>query len=93
MKTGDIEFTQFLFPDGRKTPVTITRPFEIAEMADALKKEGFSFETENDNGKIWLTIINHGTDKVFDRFCINGPAVPDKVDEIVIEAFAWLVKP
>lgn len=82
-----IEFTQFIFPNGRRTLVEIDRPFEIETMALHLMSLGFKFEIENDNNSIWMSCINHHTEEVVDRICSNGLEVPIKIDEMVTEAF------
>jgi hypothetical protein len=83
----DVEFTQFFFPHGGRAPVWISRPVAVAMSARALQARGFKFEIENDGGRIWMTCIDHATERCVDRYCDDGHDVPKMVDELIVEAF------
>ena len=85
-----IHFTQFLFPDGARVDQWVPRSKEIYDLACDLYNNGFRFEIENNCGKIWMRTIK-GEESV-DRFCSNGPDVPDKIDEMIKEAHERFLK-
>jgi len=90
---NSVHFIQFMFPDGRRDDQWIPRPKEIVEMAKELWRSGFSLEIENDNERIWMSCVNHKLDQAIDRVCTNGRDVPDKVDELIKDAyikFVWI---
>lgn len=87
----EIEFTQFLRPNGRQTAVFVSRPDEIAQQADELKAAGVRLEAEVlTTGEVSMTCERTGPDgEVEDlsiRLCPNGPAVPAMIDELIAEA-------
>ena len=86
-KLKPVIFTQFLFPDGKRTQVEIDRPEEIFLKANSLRLWGFKFEIENNNDKIWMTIWNPALEKAYDEMCDNGPDVPYTVDRLIRRAF------
>jgi hypothetical protein len=83
-----IKFTQFLMPDGRRTPVTIDRPDEIEALAEEVIKGGGSFEIEVlSTGVVSITCEDHGREETLaHELCENGPPVPAAVDRVVREA-------
>ncbi len=85
-------FTQFLFPDGRRTTVTIDRSADIETKAKALATHGFVFEIENNDGVIWATCINHKLDLSADEWCPNGPLVNSMVNALVEKAYDQFIK-
>ena len=88
----DIKFTQFIFPNGRKSEQFISKPDDIADKAEKLIESGFCFEIENNCGKIWMSCSNHKRDVHFNEFCLNGVDVPVKVDELINKAYVSEVK-
>lgn len=91
----EIEFTQFLRPNGRQITVSVSRPDEIAQQAEALKAAGVRLEAEVlTTGEVSMTCERTGpdgeTEDLSIRICPNGPAVPGMVDELIVEATqAW----
>lgn len=87
-----IPFTQYLRPDGRKTPVEIDRPPEIEEMAQKFIADGGYFECEETRtGHASLT-AGHPAYEQGDlaiEVVLNGPDVPDAVDRLVRKAHQW----
>ena len=89
----EINFTQYLMPDGRKDTVRIDRPDEIAAKAAIIANAGYGLACEmlSDYRTISLTVENDEGD--FDiETCANGPAVPAAVDALIIRAAARLEK-
>lgn len=87
----DIPFMQFLFPQGAKKLVEISRPKEIAAKALALMAKGFVFEIENKNEVIWMTAIHKKREIMVDRICGNGPEVAKTVDSLINETYRrWI---
>jgi hypothetical protein len=83
-----VHFIQFIFPNGRRSDQWIQRPPDIFEKARALWAAGYRLEIENKDGQIWMSCVKHSDDAMaFDRLCANGPEVPEKVDELIIEAY------
>ncbi len=79
-----IPFIQYLFPNGRKTLIAIERPDDIVKKADAIFRQGFRFEIENNGQFIHMTVSDDYGD--YDaRICDNGPPVVDNVDNMIIE--------
>ena len=88
---GEIRFTQFMRPSGRPVPVSINRPLEIAQLANALAERGYRFECEHlSTGEISLTISDDEADHEIE-IVKNGPDVPDAIDRM-IRRFAALAK-
>ncbi len=83
-----VEFTQFMFPNGRRKTISIALPRDLAKKAKILKEKGFKFEIENKNGQIWMTII-HGTieDQDLTRIVPDGPLVPNNVAAHIEDAY------
>lgn len=81
---NDIEFTQFLMPDGRPTTVWIDRPHNIVKKAREIRAAGFRFETEmlSDYGTISLTISKDDGDYAI-KVVPNGPEVPEPIDRMI----------
>jgi len=85
---ADIPFTQYLMPNGRKEPVTIDRPDDVAAKAQAIIDRGFRFECEmlSDYSTVSLTIADDDDDHEIE-VVRNGPDVPLAIDRM-IERFA-----
>lgn len=81
----EIEFTQYLLPDGRAQTVRIDRPDEIAEKAALIIKAGYRFECEmlRDLIHVSLTITDPDEGDIEIEVVENGPAVPIAVDALV----------
>jgi hypothetical protein len=85
---ADIPFTQYLMPNGRKSPVLIDRPDDVAAKARAIIDRGYRFECEmlSDYSTVSLTIADDDDDHEIE-VCPNGPEVPVAIDRMV-ERFA-----
>jgi hypothetical protein len=80
---SDIEFTQYIRPNGRPTTVTIDRPEEISALAAAIVKDGFRFECEHlTTGHASLTIAGPDDDEDIE-VVPNGPEVPVAIDRMI----------
>ena len=79
-----IPFVQFLRPDGRRRDVNIERPNPVMDKADAIQAAGLEFQCEEfSSGMVSLTISDDERDWATE-LCMNGPAVPDAVDRLVM---------
>lgn len=91
-----IQFTQFLRPDGRRVPVEVERPEEVEQLAKWFVDGGGWFEVEElQTGHASLTacaVVDDEPDDIAIRVVMNGPAVPNAVDDLVREAVQWLEK-
>lgn len=82
--TAEINFTQYLRPDGRAVPVRIARPVEIAAKAEAIIARGFRFECEQlSSGDVSLTITDPDEGDMDIEVVPNGPEVPAAVDRLI----------
>jgi len=81
-----INFTQFLFPDGRKKTISIERPIEIQDKYDDLVSQGFRFEIENNRGEIWAT-CQRSEDETVDVIGDNDARVPILIDKLISNAW------
>ena len=89
---GDVPFTHYLRPDGRRREVLVDRPAEISAQADAIIAVGFRFECEElMDGTVSLTIAGD-EDDVEIELCPNGPAVLAAVDRMISRFAAHLAK-
>ena len=91
-----IPFTQYLRPNGRRVPVTIARAPEIEKLAADFIAKGGRFECEElTTGQVSLTAFHprggdgDGADIAIE-IVMNGPKVPDAVDQLVKAAQKWL---
>ena len=82
----DIPFTQYKYPDGRKVPLEVDRPFRIWAKAMALIAQGFRFEAEvlQTTGEVSLTIADDEEDLAIE-VCSNGPEVLTAVDKLIMD--------
>lgn len=89
-----MEFTQYVFPNGRRRPEVIDRPPDIEAKAKELQAAGWEFEIEcNPDSQLVHMDCCDDERQLANRFCRNGPDVPVKVDELVNEAhLTWLVR-
>lgn len=88
----DIHFTQYLRPDGRREPVTIDRPEEIAKLASLITDRGYRFECEHlPTGHASLTIAGPDDDEDIE-VVPNGPEVPAAVDRMIKRFAAKIAK-
>jgi hypothetical protein len=80
---ADIPFTQYLRPDGRPVPVSISRPDEISAIAGQIMAAGYRFECEHlSTGHASLTIAGRDDDADIE-VVVNGPEVPIAIDRMV----------
>jgi hypothetical protein len=86
----DVPFTQYLRPDGRKVPVTIDRPDDIADKAFEIIAKGFRFECEQlTTGHVSFTVADDDGD-VGIEICMNGVNVPEAVDTLINRVYGEL---
>lgn len=94
-----IPFTQFLRPNGRKQSVTIDRPPEIEALARDVMRAGYRMEAEVlTTDEVSFEIVKDVPDPDIDdslaiEICPNGPAVPDAVDRLILQAASELQLP
>lgn len=85
-----IPFTQFLMPNGRREPVEIDRPAEVAAKARRLISLGCHFDIEMlSTGQISMTCEDDRWEDdpvLAHEICPNGPEVPIAVDRLVATA-------
>jgi hypothetical protein len=82
---NEIEFTQYLRPDGRTRKIYIERSEPIVQMARVIQAEGYCFECEElMTGMVSLT-ISDGEQDVAIEVCQNGPEVVEAVDRMIKE--------
>jgi len=84
IRPNDVEFTQYLMPDGRKTSVRIERSEAVATRAKEIVAAGFRFELEmlSDYKTVSLTIADDKEDLAIE-VVPNGPGVLIAVDRLV----------
>ncbi len=86
----EIEFTQYMLPNGRRVPVKIDRPDDIAEKAAAIRAKGFVFECEmlSDLNTASLTIADQREGEDVDIEVVpTGQQVPIAVDRMITRFF------
>jgi hypothetical protein len=89
---NDIEFTQYLRPNGRRRKVYIKRPAAIVQKANQILALGYCFECEElMTGMVSLT-ISDGEQDLAIELCRNGPAVPETVDRLIEEFYGRQAK-
>ena len=83
---NEVEFTQYLMPDGRQNIVWIKRSKKVIAKAKEIINAGFRFECEmlSDYNRISLTICDQEEDFATE-IVLNGPGVPDAVDRLIME--------
>ena len=83
--TYEIEFTQYLLPDGRKVPTFFqTEDKEIYDKAQAIITAGYRFECEIlRNGVCSFTITDERDEAI--ELAPNGPAVVDAINKLILE--------
>ena len=92
MGVETIEFIQCLFPAGKRVPVTIARPSDVARKYRELIDKGFKFEIENLAGKVWMSCVKHDDDMGVDEFCANGEEVILHVDTLIENAHQKFIR-
>lgn len=82
----DIEFIQYLRPNGRRRPVSVDRPEDVADKAALIVAAGYRLECEELNtGHVSLTIFDPDDEvDVGIEVVPNGPDVPDAVDKLIM---------
>lgn len=84
---AEIQFTQFMRPNGRQVTVSIDRPSNIGKLAEHIVQRGYGFECEQlSTGEVSLTIVDEDGDHDIEVVA-NGPEVPLAIDRM-IERFA-----
>lgn len=80
-----VTFTQYLRPDGRRQPVSILMPHDVADKADQLRARHLVLECEVlRTGEVSLTIADQEKERDVDiRVVPNGPGVPEAVMDLV----------
>jgi len=88
-----MNFTQYVFPNGRRKPEFIQRPEPIEKLAQELIDAGWTFEIEcfPDTQVVNMDCCD-ADEALAMRCCRNGPAVPGMVDEMVTVAHAEWVR-
>jgi hypothetical protein len=81
---GEIEFTQYLMPNGRKRPNAFPAPMEIVEKAWDIQMRGYRFEVEllSDYHTVSLT-ISDGEQDVACELTSNDPELPKAVERLI----------
>ena len=83
----DIEFTQYLRPDGHRRQLLIDRPAEVYAKAQRIVAAGYRLEVEHlqHNLGVSLTIFSRAEDMdVAGELVANGPEVPEAVDRLIL---------
>lgn len=82
--TGNVYFTQYLRPNGRKKLLTIELPAPVVTKADFILSHGFKFEAEVlIPGQISFTVSDEDGDYFF-KICDNGPGVKAAVEYLIM---------
>ncbi len=84
----DIEFTQYMLPDGRNRPVRVNVPQPVFEKAQDIIASGHRFECEmlNDMKTISVTIHNiEDEEDVAIEVVPNGPGVTEAIDRMIMD--------
>ena len=85
----DIEFTQYMLPNGRTKLITIDVDEETGKIAHALKEKGVRFEIEIlTTGVISMTAEMNDDDEnlLAIELCPNGPGIKDVVSKLIVTA-------
>mgnify|MGYP001568084994 FL=1 len=94
----EIEFTQFLRPNGRRRQVRVQRPEKVTKSATAVVAAGGRFESEElMDGTVSMTVEHPDWERkdrgpVAIELCPNGPSVPETVDKLVMAALSALTE-
>ena len=89
---AEVPFTQFLMPDGRRVPVVIDRPAEVAVKARSLLTLGYRLECEVlQTGQVSFTVERDGPDGEAEvlahEIAVNGPPVVEAIDRLITNAW------
>jgi len=84
-KENEIQFTQYVFPHGKKRPIYIERSFDICQKAKELEAGGYVFEAEL-NGDL-VTFYCTKSEQSIIRIARNGVEVDQAVNNLVLSAY------
>lgn len=87
-----MDFTQYIFPNGRRKSTSIPMSNEIEAKAHELQEAGFGFEIEcfPDTQVIHMDCCDEEA-PIADESCSNGPDVPGTVEKLVTNAHSrWV---
>lgn len=88
----EIQFTQFLLPDGEQRQEKIARPKEIYDLAMPCIYKGGRFTVEMlQNGVISLA-CEYDDEDICMEISENGPDITEKVDKLVKDSHAIIFK-
>lgn len=88
----EIEFIQYLRPNGRKRPITISVSPEVANLCNGLRGVGCYFEAEVlTTGEVSLTVGRGGED-LHQEILPNGPGVQEGVERLIRRAHEDLAR-
>jgi hypothetical protein len=86
---GQIPFTQYLLPNGRRKSVSIEMDDAVSAFADALIAKGYRFEIEllSNLDTVSMTVVDPSdSGDIAMVLCENGPAIPSAVAKLVRQA-------
>lgn len=89
-----MNFTQYMFPDGKRRPSSIETTPEVEQLASELVKAGWQFEIEchPDTQLIHMDCCDEDR-PLTSEVVPNGPQVPIAVQKLVRDAHAiWLAE-
>ncbi len=89
IKPNEVEFVQFLMPNGRRSQVFIEQPDEVVAKAKQIRAAGYEFHCEmlGDYQTINLTISDDKADHAVE-VVPNGPEVPKAITRMILD-FNW----
>lgn len=88
---GEIEFTQYLRPNGQPRTVRIVRSADVCEQAEELRSRGVVFAAEVlTTGDVSFTAETPEGRCIAIEVVPNGPGVPKAVDRLIDTA--WVVQ-
>lgn len=90
----NIQFTQYLRPDGRRSLQWIDFPQELVDKANRITSEGYEFEMELlANGVVSFTIADKNNDcDVAIELSSNGPEVNTKIPKLINDFYEKMEK-
>ena len=82
-----IPFTQYLRPDGRRRPLSVTVSEELGALAHELLEKGFHFDIEElQTGMVSMT-CEKGEIVAGHEICPNGPGIDGFIEKLVRSAY------
>jgi hypothetical protein len=88
-----MEFTQFMFPDGRRKPNSIKMPEDVEALAHDLEGAGWRFEIECfPDSQVVHADCCDAEEPLASGVCPNGEQVPIMIEAMVREAHGLWVK-